>query len=110
MKLPDYIACIAEYHGESDPTVTVLRSIAVVESRTGKLVVSRYYELTDYTDDEACDEIDSIVGDFKQQRKTVDVLYSNDPVPVVRNPGGGFVIKLITVPGYIEIIKTRQYR
>lgn len=108
--LPNYIACIGEYYDDETTKSVVMRSIAVVECRTQKLVVSRYYELSDYTDDEACDEIDAIVGDFKNQNKTVDVLYSNDPIPLVKNPGGGYVIKLITVPGYIHIMRTRQYR
>jgi hypothetical protein len=108
MKLPDYITCIAEYYENNMTKDVVMRSIAIVDTRNNKLVVSRYYDLSDYSDDEACDEIDSIVGDFKNKHKIVDILYSNEPIPVVKNPGGGYVIKLITVPEYIHFMRQRS--
>lgn len=110
MKIPEYIACIGEYYDNEATKEVVMRSIAIVESKSNKLVVSRYCDLSDYTDDDACDEIDAIVGDFKTKRKSIDVIYSQEPIPVVKNPGGGYVIKLITVPEYIQIIRMRQFR
>lgn len=107
MKIPNYIACICEYFYDETTKNVVMRSISVVETKSNKLVVTRYYELSDYTDDDVCVEIDSIVGDFKNKHKTIDVIYSLDPIPVVKNPGG-YVIKIITPPEYIQIIRRQK--
>ena len=52
MKIPEYIACIGEYYDNEATKEVVMRSIAIVESKSNKLVVSRYCDLSDYTDDD----------------------------------------------------------
>lgn len=105
VNIPDYIGCIAEYHN-GDPDVTAMRSITII-SKAGKTLVARYFDIMngDYTDDEACMEIDAIAGDFHKPGKVFDIVYSQFPIPINKVSTGGYMIKMITVPEYIKIIK-----
>lgn len=106
MKLPDYIACMASYY-DTDPSVDVMRSIVITKTKDDSTVVSRYFMLNDYSDDEACDEMDAIVGDFKKQHPSTDVVFGNHSIK--REMALGVVnLRAITAKDYIGLLK-RKY-
>lgn len=106
MKLPKYIACIANYY-ETNPDTLVMYSLVITRSKDNAIMVSRSFDLNDYSDDEACEELDSIVGDFKEKNGTTDVIFGENPIKLDRN-GKQFTIRMITASDYIKIMKIKE--
>jgi len=106
MKLPTYIACIASYY-DADPSIEVLKSIVITRTKDDSVVVRRWFDLNDYTDDEACDEIDSIVGYYKDRNEHIDVIFGTELLKMVK-VGREYEIRMITQAHYRKIIKYRK--
>lgn len=108
MKLPKYIACIVSYY-DTDQSVEVLKSIVISKTKDDSVVVRRWYDLTDYTDNEACDEIDSIIGYYKDRNELIDVIFGSEPLKLIR-VGSDYEIRMITKEHYIKIMQYRKQR
>lgn len=106
MKLPKYIACVASYY-DTDPAIEVLKSIVITRSKDDSVVVRRWYDLNDYTDDEASDEIDSIIGYYKDNNDRIDVVFGTEPLKMVKI-GREYEIRMIKREHYIKIIQQRN--
>lgn len=106
MKLPKYIVCIASYY-DIDPEEISMRSIVITRSKDDAVMVSRCFSMSDYTDDDACEEIDAIVGDFKEKYGTADVVFGENPIKLDRN-GKQFNVRMITASDYIKIMKIKE--
>ncbi len=106
MKLPKYIACSASYF-DDDPSKIVMYSLVVVRSKDNAIILSRTFGLDSYTDDDACDELDSIIGDFKNKNESIDVVFGNEPIKLIRQ-NSEYVIKMITADDYKNIIRYRK--
>lgn len=102
MKLPKYIACIAEYYA-SDPEITVMHSVVIIKSETNKIEVSRYFNVVDdYIEDDAKDEIDALISDYKK-KGTLDMFYGHKAIPLVKF-GDYYTLKKVTVNDYVNLI------
>ena len=111
MKFPDYIACVSAYVDAPNlsPDEIVMRSVSIFNPKKNKLVVARYFNLkSDYTDDEACEEIDAIVGDFKKDGNIVDLFFSETPYPMVMDAAGKYMIQVVNTQDYIRIINEKK--
>lgn len=106
MKLPKYIACIASYY-DVNPEEISMRSIVITRSKDDVVMVSRCFSMSDYTDDDACEEIDAIVGDFKEKYGTADVVFGENPIKLDRT-GKQLTIRMITASDYRRIMKVRE--
>lgn len=106
MKLPKYIACIASYY-DVNPEEISMRSIVITRSKDDAVMVSRCFSMSDYTDDDACEEIDAIVGDFKEKYGTADVVFGENPIKLDRT-GKQLTIRMITASDYRRIMKVRE--
>ena len=106
MKLPKYIACIASYY-DTNPETPVMHSLVISRTKDDAIMVSRCFHLNDYTDDDACDEIDGIVGDYKNENGSVDVVFGENPIKLNRN-GKEFIVRMITASDYRRIMKVKE--
>jgi len=106
MKLPKYIACIASYY-DTTPEVVVMHSLVITRTKDDTVMVSRSFHLNDYSDEEACDEIDGIVGDFKEKHGSADVVFGENPIKIDRT-GKQFTIRAITASDYRRIMKVKE--
>jgi hypothetical protein len=106
MKLPKYIACIASYY-DTNPEVVVMHSLVITRTKDDTVMVSRTFHLNDYSDDEACNEIDGIVGDFKDKYGSADVVFGENPIKIDRT-GTQFTIRAITANDYRRIMKVKE--
>lgn len=106
MTFPKYIACIASYY-TTDPSIETMRSIVVSRTKDDSVIVSRYYDLNDYTDDDACEEIDSIIGYYKDRGESIDVIFGDSPIKLIKY-GKSFDIRMITKSDYIKIMKIKE--
>ena len=106
MKLPKYIACIANYY-ETNPDTLVMYSLVITRSKDNAIMVSRSFDLDDYSDEDACDELDAIVGDFKERNGSLDVVFGENPIKLDRS-GNQFTIRMITANDYLKIMKVKE--
>ena len=106
MKLPKYIACIASYYN-NNPEIIVLHSLVITRTKDDAIMVSRCFHLNDYSDDEACEEIDDMVGDFKKKNGMMDVVFGENPIKIDKT-GNHFNVRMITASDYVRIIKVKE--
>ena len=106
MKLPKYIACIASYYDVNSEEIS-MRSIVITRTKDDVVMVSRCFDLNNYTDDDACEEIDNIVGFFKEKYENVDVVFGENPIKLDRT-GKQFTIRMITASDYRRIMKVKE--
>ena len=107
MNFSNHVACIAHYHEENSKDKVFMRSLVITNLKNNKIILAAFFKLDEFTDDEACEEIDSTVRYFQDKGMRLDVVYSTESILVSKNLGS-YNLKMILKEEYQRILKEKR--
>ena len=106
MKIPKYLACIATYFSD-DPQTIIQYSLVITKTSSNSPILTRYFDLSDYSEDEAADEIDFCLAEFTKTHPDTQVITMNQPTKLIKVLGHR-ILSSITSNDYIILMNRRK--
>ena len=106
MKIPKYLACIATYFSD-DPEIITQYSLVITKTSSNSPILTRYFDLSDYSEDEAADEIDYSLAQFTKLHPDTQVMSMNSPTKLIKIIGQR-ILSSVTSSDYILLMNRRK--